>query len=191
MFSGKLTPLVRLAALIAAAIHDLDHPGVSNTFLIKTKHPLAILYNDQSPLENHHLAAGTHCYFILLEEKKKLFTFSFCFIYFLAFRIIFEKDCNIFSHLSHEEQDQVRAVMIDLVLATDMARHFPFVANFNAKIITGKLSLDKPDDLVLALQMLVKCADISNPGKSYFHLFLPPFFFFFYVLFSFPLLFVS
>ena len=77
VFSGKLTPLVRLAALIAAAIHDLDHPGVSNTFLIKTKNPLAILYNDQSPLENHHLAAGTHCYFILFGKKKSYLLFPF------------------------------------------------------------------------------------------------------------------
>ena len=32
--------------------------GVNNDYLIKTKDPLAVTYNDQSPLENHHLAAA-------------------------------------------------------------------------------------------------------------------------------------
>ena len=36
------------AGLIAAAIHDVDHPGVNNAFLINTSSPLALRYNDQS-----------------------------------------------------------------------------------------------------------------------------------------------
>ena len=36
------------ACLIAAAIHDVDHPGFNNSFLISTLHPLALRYNDQS-----------------------------------------------------------------------------------------------------------------------------------------------
>lgn len=34
-----------MAAIIAAASHDLDHPGVNQSFLIATANPLAALYN--------------------------------------------------------------------------------------------------------------------------------------------------
>ncbi|KAG2467395.1 PDE7B phosphodiesterase, partial [Polypterus senegalus] len=39
-----LTPLETFLALMAAAAHDVDHPGVNQPFLIKTKHHLASLY---------------------------------------------------------------------------------------------------------------------------------------------------
>ena len=35
-----------LAAVTACLIHDFEHPGYSNQFVIRTKHPLAIRYSD-------------------------------------------------------------------------------------------------------------------------------------------------
>ena len=53
-----------MTALFAAAIHDVDHPGVTNQYLIDSSNELALMYNDESVLENHSLAVA----FKLLQE---------------------------------------------------------------------------------------------------------------------------
>ena len=57
MSSYKLD-LELMAMLFAAAIHDAEHTGTTNDFHVSTQSPLAILYNDKSVLENHHLATA-------------------------------------------------------------------------------------------------------------------------------------
>ena len=44
--------------LIAAVIHDVDHPGKNSAFLCNSGSELANLYNDITVLENHHAAFG-------------------------------------------------------------------------------------------------------------------------------------
>lgn len=56
--------LVLLTAIFSAMVHDYEHLGLNNDFLVKTKHPLALVYNDRSPMEQHHLAAA----FTLLQQ---------------------------------------------------------------------------------------------------------------------------
>ena len=46
--SRAADPLVLLAGLLSAAIHDLDHKGVNNDFLIRQSDELAITYNGAS-----------------------------------------------------------------------------------------------------------------------------------------------
>ena len=47
-----------LCCYFAAIVHDYEHPGLTNDFMIKSQSKLALMYNDASPLENHHLAAS-------------------------------------------------------------------------------------------------------------------------------------
>ena len=108
IFKDSLSPLHKLAALFAAAIHDCDHPGVNNHFLIRTKSPLATMYNDRSVLENHHVSVG--------------------------FSLLYEKSHNFLDKLSEEEHSMFRALVIDLVLATDFAQHFALLSDFSAKV---------------------------------------------------------
>lgn len=54
--SRLLTPLDALILLVSAIGHDVGHPGVNNAFLVASSHPLSLLYNDRSVLENFHCA---------------------------------------------------------------------------------------------------------------------------------------
>ena len=54
------------AIVFAAAVHDLQHPGVNNDFLIKTMHPLAVRHADQSVNEHHHLSTA---FDLLLQDE--------------------------------------------------------------------------------------------------------------------------
>lgn len=51
----RLQPIELAAAFIAAVCHDLDHPGLSNAYQNKAHTDLSIKFNQESPLENHHL----------------------------------------------------------------------------------------------------------------------------------------
>ena len=55
--------IMEAALYMAAICHDYDHPGVTNDFLIRTHDPLAIYYNDRSPLENHHAAGSFQVFY--------------------------------------------------------------------------------------------------------------------------------
>ena len=68
--SKRLLPEEVLSLLLAAAIHDFDHPGYTNNFLVTTGHKLAILYNDRSVLENHHVASAWQ---LMLSDPKNEF----------------------------------------------------------------------------------------------------------------------
>ncbi|XP_035235296.1 cAMP-specific 3',5'-cyclic phosphodiesterase 4D-like isoform X1 [Anguilla anguilla] len=139
------TDLEILAAIFASAIHDVDHPGVSNQFLISTNSELALMYNDASVLENHHLAVG--------------------------FKLLQEENCDIFQNLSKKQRQSLRKMVIDIVLATDMSKHMNLLADLKTMVETkkvtssGVLLLDNYSDRIQVLQNMVHCADLSNPTK--------------------------
>ena len=174
-----------MAALFASAIHDVDHPGVTNQFLINTSRchlitnhinhnfiwqikdyftiylkfilyltgsELALMYNDASVLENHHLAVG--------------------------FKLLQEENCDIFQNLSKKQKESLRKMVIDMVrwwrtqaesfqkvatnailrhvdckellvlscgglhqvLATDMSKHMNYLADMKTMVETKKVT---------------------------------------------------
>jgi hypothetical protein len=54
---ASLDDLEFTAIIVGGACHDHEHPGFNNVYLIETKDEIAIRYNDQSVLENHHVAS--------------------------------------------------------------------------------------------------------------------------------------
>uniref|UniRef100_A0A5F8HHP7 Phosphodiesterase n=1 Tax=Monodelphis domestica TaxID=13616 RepID=A0A5F8HHP7_MONDO len=152
-----LDPIDEVAALIAATVHDVDHPGRTNSFLCNAGSELAILYNDTAVLESHHAA--------------------------LAFQLTTRDDkCNIFKNMERNEYRTLRQAIIDMVLATEMTKHFEhvnkFVNSINKPLATleengansgdgesVKSVLTSPENRILIKRMLIKCADVSNPCR--------------------------
>ncbi|XP_032778447.2 high affinity cAMP-specific and IBMX-insensitive 3',5'-cyclic phosphodiesterase 8A isoform X1 [Daphnia magna] len=150
-----LDPLDLTACLIAAAIHDVDHPGKTSGFLCNSGNELAILYNDLSVLESHHAA--------------------------LAFKLTCADDrVNIFKGLDRESYKVIRQSIIDMVLATEMTKHFehltkfinifakPFLRQDEDQYEPPEIdyaSLNTQENIILVKRMLIKCADVSNPTR--------------------------
>ena len=83
-----------------------------------------------------------------------------------AFNIIQQDSTNIFSGCTKDAKLELRATIIDLVLATDFSRHLEVLGQFNSRRAAGGMSVDKRDDRLLWLKMALKCADISHTAKS-------------------------
>lgn len=144
--SFGFTRLELLALLISAAIHDVGHVGTNNAFQAKTRSPLSTFYNDQSVLENNHLAT--------------------------AFSILRKPECDFVSVLPAEERARLRSMIIHLVLATDLAEHkkhttevAEVLAALDAKEKeTGTFSPEETQRLAL-LKIVLKCSDVGHPAR--------------------------
>ena len=143
-FKGALQDWMILGLIIAAAIHDCDHPGRNNKFLINTKNELALTYNDESVLENHHCATG----FKLMKNAK----------------------CNVFVNFSSKAYSMTRRLIIDLVLATDMNKHLIIIGKLKTTIESFRIKDSEELELSSSnfsdiLHALLHCADLANPAK--------------------------
>ena len=102
------TPLDVVTTLLAAVVHDLNHDGRNNAFHSATGSELALLYSDQSVLEMHHLAR--------------------------AFSILAAPECAILATLPLDVRKDVRARIIGMVLATDLASNFTTINTFKTML---------------------------------------------------------
>ncbi|XP_055632785.1 dual specificity calcium/calmodulin-dependent 3',5'-cyclic nucleotide phosphodiesterase 1-like isoform X5 [Toxorhynchites rutilus septentrionalis] len=132
-----LTDLEIFATLLAALIHDYEHTGTTNNFHVMSGSETAMLYNDRAVLENHHISA--------------------------AFRVLKEDDCNVLQNLSKEEFRELRSLIIDMVLATDMSFHFQQLKNMRNLLTLAEPQVDKSK----ALSLVLHCCDISHPAKRW------------------------
>lgn len=135
---GHCTKAEVLATVVACLVHDVDHPGLNNDFLIRTSDPLAIRYNDSSVLENHHLAT--------------------------AWSILRREDCNIFARMASVQYRAVRDLIIKAVLHTDMRHHFELASKLKTRASTPSFSLENGDDRAF---LLVVCVHAVWPLRTF------------------------
>jgi hypothetical protein len=138
---GQISDMEAAVMVISAMVHDTDHPGVNNLYLINTRDKLALRYNDKSVLENHHIA--------------------------IAFNTMLRSpDTCIYENFSNDQFRTYRDYMIDLVLATDNANHNTFIDQLRKR--QGCQDFDpKNMDKKLIMSLLIHLADISNPTKPW------------------------
>ncbi|XP_076769412.1 dual specificity calcium/calmodulin-dependent 3',5'-cyclic nucleotide phosphodiesterase 1C isoform X2 [Arvicanthis niloticus] len=132
-----LTELEIFAIIFSAAIHDYEHTGTTNNFHIQTRSDPAILYNDRSVLENHHLSAA----YRLLQEDEEM---------------------NILVNLSKDDWREFRTLVIEMVMATDMSCHFQQIKAMKTALQQPE-AIEKPK----ALSLMLHTADISHPAKAW------------------------
>lgn len=103
------------------------------------------MYNDESVLENHHLA--------------------------VAFKLLQTTECDIFANLSRKQRQIIRKMAIDMVLATDMSKHMSLLAELKTMVETkkvtgaGVIELESYQNRMIVLQNMLHCADLSNTTK--------------------------
>eukprot|EP01116_Phalansterium_solitarium_P009008 TRINITY_DN229_c1_g1_i2.p1 TRINITY_DN229_c1_g1~~TRINITY_DN229_c1_g1_i2.p1 ORF type:complete len:1015 (-),score=175.22 TRINITY_DN229_c1_g1_i2:340-3384(-) len=135
-----LTDLDVFCLMVAAVCHDMDHPGTSNAFQVADHTALAMIYNDQSPLENHHASC--------------------------AFYVAAETDCDIFVGLADATYTTARKMIIKAILMTDMQNHFELQKQLTG-VQRAYLESKTPESRQFVVNMLIHMADICNPCRPW------------------------
>lgn len=136
-----LTKFELLAMIVSTICHDANHDGFTNVYNVKAETPLGILYKNQSVMETHHCT--------------------------VSIAIISKDECNVFESLGPDDYKKMWTLVISLILATDMARHFDLLKQFNGLFDSEQFSLDDPEHRLLLMQLVLKCGDISNVSRPF------------------------
>ena len=90
-------PLTQFACIVAALIHDADHPGVPNSTLVKEEHPLASKYKNKSVAEQNSVDLAWEI--IMSDDYKEL------------------QSCMCGTK---DEMVRFRSIIVNVVMATDI-----------------------------------------------------------------------
>jgi hypothetical protein len=128
-----------LVVLLAALAHDVGHVGLTNAYLVETGHDFAVRYNDQSPLENYHVATA-----LAIVEAK-----------------------GFWDSFDAPGKRMGRLYWIECVLATDMAHHMAAMAQLDGLLRKEGAAGDAatPANHLAVVKAIVHACDISAPTK--------------------------
>ncbi|EGR27193.1 hypothetical protein IMG5_200380 [Ichthyophthirius multifiliis] len=136
-----LDTIEQFTLLFSAMGHDVSHTGHTNTFEIATQSKIAIKYNDESVLENHHASS--------------------------LFKLLYQN--NFLVNLTAEETQNMRKFCISNILSTDMKKHKDLTQAFEIKLACAsqeRIDLIKNEaDKKLMCGFVVHVADLTGPTK--------------------------
>jgi hypothetical protein len=128
-----------LTFLISATVHDVGHPGFNNAFMVSINSKQALIYNDQSVLENYHCS--------------------------LTFQILQKEKSNIIKNLSPTERNYFRKTLINNVLSTDLSKHYLIIKKFESAI-GAEFNMNDEQNKHMAMAVAIKCADVGHSAKA-------------------------
>jgi transcriptional regulator with GAF, ATPase, and Fis domain len=137
----SLTKIQLFCLFVAAILHDVNHDGFTNVFNEKAETPLGILFKNQSVMETHHCQ--------------------------VAINITTKEECNIFANFNSHVYKACWQIIIDLILATDMAKHHSTLQAANQRLDEGPLDLHNDNNKIMVMQLFLKCGDISNVSRPF------------------------
>eukprot|EP00439_Symbiodinium_sp_Y106_P034272 s299_g4.t1 len=127
------------SGILAALCHDFEHEGVTNDFHNKTLTERSVTYNNRSVNEQHHIAA--------------------------AFRVLMKSDMNFLAGMSSDHFQNLRSLIVEMVLATDMALNNELLAIFAQSVQAlgaEGFSPSTAEEASLVLKFALKCADVGH-----------------------------
>lgn len=138
----KLSSLELFSCILACLAHDLGHKGRNNRFLILSKDQTAIKYNDISVQEMMHVAS--------------------------LYEILLSPDSNILIYLPNDPWFAMRKIVIEMILSTDMAKHFELLGVVKAKYLNSLqvTDVDNADVKIDIFKLGIKCADLGHAAKE-------------------------
>jgi len=135
-----------LTGIVVASAHDVGHTGTANRYHTASHSPLAMLFNDQSVLENLHCA--------------------------VMFAVIRVEASNFLGGLDRSLQARFRSLAVQMILDTDLAKHIQVVSRFRQDFLNseGNPAPEEPlgpDQTKGLLCFLLKCSDVGGSAKGF------------------------
>lgn len=144
----KIAPHNQVGALLAAVMHDVEHVGLTNDFLIKTSHPIAQKYPTKAPMESKHMD--------------------------LALQAVVDPKFNVLSKMSPAHRDEVLAVVRDTIEATALIYQPELLAEINDTTEEEWKMMEEQGGVVLPLHLQIRAlriamhvSDISQTMKPF------------------------
>lgn len=132
------TFIERVALVIGAVCHDLDHRGFTSNFLQTNGSPLVTLYHE-SPLENHH---------------------------FWVTKIILDST-NLLRSVNQSDQKAIMTCIKKLILATDLTQHLKNRSKVRDICDDNSLDWKNDGHRELITNILMTSADLSGQAKRF------------------------
>ncbi|KAF4033180.1 3'5'-cyclic nucleotide phosphodiesterase [Phytophthora infestans] len=143
----KISQHNQIGALLAAVMHDVEHVGLTNDFLIKTSHPIAQKYPTKVPMESKHMD--------------------------LALRAVVDPKYDVLTKMSPAHKEQILEVVRETISATALIYQPELLAEINGTTPEEWKMLEEegtvlPQSLqVRALRIAMHVSDISQTMKPF------------------------